>query len=400
MRKGSKSNLIMEQGKCLQSGDSGPRIKVLFVVDSFNVGGTEHQVAEMSCRLPKGEFDLTVCCLKREGQFLKKVEETGIEVVQFSPGGTLISAHAGRQIIRLAWFIRQRGFEIVHAHDLWSNLMGIPAAFLAHTPLIICSRRDLGHLSWYTPGRERIIEAIQWLSGRVVANSAAVKEMILAGGGISDCKVVVLHNGVDFGKFATARGDRSVLFPGVSARRRLVAVVANMHSEVKGHSFLIDAAAVVCRVHSEVLFALIGDGEMREQFERRVADLELQDNFLFLGEQPDVAERLRCCDLFVLPSVAEGMPNALLEAMAAGLPAVATRVGGAREIIEDGISGVIVEPRSASALAEGILRILRSPDMAADMARSGQERVRNEFSFESLIHKLTVLYRGGGEYGS
>jgi glycosyltransferase involved in cell wall biosynthesis len=394
MRKGNSSN----SATVLQETEqAAPRIKVLFVVDSFNVGGTEHQVAEMSCRLPKGEFELTVCCLKREGPFLEKVRQSGIEVVQFSPGGTLISAHAVGQILRLARFIRRRGFHVVHAHDLWSNLMGVPAAVLARTPMIVCSRRDLGHLSWYTPRRERIIAFIQWLSDCVVANSVAVQEMIFAGGGIARSKVVVLHNGVDYQRFAATSGDRTVLFPGISAQRKLIAVVANMHSQVKGHTFLIDAAAIICRTSPEALFVLIGDGEMRKQFERKVADAGLQDYFLFLGERNDIAERLHCCDMFVLPSIAEGMPNALLEAMAAGLPAVATRVGGTTEIMENGVSGVIVEPRSALALAEGILQVLRNPDMAAALASAGQDRVRRDFSFDSLIHKLTLLYRSGGD---
>ena len=379
-------------------GSSNPadsRIRVLFVVDSFHVGGTEHQVAEMSCRLPKSEFELTVCCLKREGPFLNQVLQLGIEVVEFSPGGTLLAAHAARQILRLAGFIRRRDFQVVHTHDLWSNLMGVPAAALARAPMIVCSRRDLGHLSWYTPGREKIIAAIQWLSDRIVANSAAVREMILGGGGIARGKVVVLHNGVDYEKFAAARGDRRVLFPGVSAHRKLIAVVANMHSEVKGHCFLIDAAAIVCRARPDVLFVLMGDGELRQPFERRVADRGVQENFLFLGECDDVAERLHCCALFVLPSIAEGMPNALLEAMAAGLPAVATRVGGTGEIIEDGVSGALVEPSSAPALAEGILSVLRNPEIAANLARAGQDRVRREFGFDSLMSKLAQLYRGG-----
>jgi glycosyltransferase involved in cell wall biosynthesis len=369
------------------------RRRVLYVVTSFEIGGTEHQVAEMSCRLPADRYELTVCCLRAEGPFLEKVQQAGIPVREFSPGGTMLSPRALAQILRLAAFLRRQRFQVVHAHDLWSGLMAVPAARLAGVPLVISSRRDLGHLPWYAPRwRRRILRLVQRLSHLVVANSKAVQEMLVAGDGLARERIRVLYNGVDFARFASATVDRRRLFPDIPEGQRIVAVVANMHSAVKGHAVLIDAAHKLRGLDPPPMFMLVGDGELRPELERRVAALGLQAHFRFGGERQDIPQLLRACDLFVLPSIAEGMPNSVLEAMAAGLPVIATRAGGIGEIIQDGVTGVLVEPKSADALAAAMLRLLRDPDLAARLARAAQEHVRRNFSFDALIRRLGEMY--------
>jgi L-malate glycosyltransferase len=369
-------------------------ISVLYVIDSLNVGGTENQVMHMSLRLPPDRYRLTVCCLKAEGPLLEPLKQAGIRIVEFSPGSSLISMSGALQLLRLACFVRRERFQIVHAHDLWSNLMGVPAALIARTPVIISSQRNLAHLSWYSTWRKPVITALQRASEFVIANSSAICDM-LEKDGLHRNNIRLIYNGVDFDRFAFTQADKRKLFPGLDNGRKLIAVIANMHSEVKGHSYLIDAAQGICQIFPETLFVLIGDGALRPELEQRVGGLGLKDNFLFLGSRRDVPELLCCCDLFVLPSTAEGLPNAVLEAMAAGLPVVATRVGGTGEIIEDGISGFLVEPKSSSALTEVIVRVLRNPEMAIRLALTGQERVRVKFSFDRVLEELEQLYRIG-----
>jgi glycosyltransferase involved in cell wall biosynthesis len=137
---------------------------------------------------------------------------------------------------------------------------------------------------------------------------------------------------------------------------------------------------------------LLGDGELRKDFERQVAELGLGGHFLFLGRRDDVPRILACCDIAVLPSKAEGLPNAVLEYLAVGLPTVATRVGGNAEIIQDGKTGLLVPPEDSSALAEAILRLLRDPGFAAILGKDGREYVAAEFSFQKMIEKTDQLY--------
>jgi glycosyltransferase involved in cell wall biosynthesis len=165
-----------------------------------------------------------------------------------------------------------------------------------------------------------------------------------------------------------------------------------MYGQVKGHACLIEAARIVCRAVPSAKFVLVGDGAERPKLEQQVGQAGLEKNFLFLGLRQDVPELLACCDLSVLPSEAEGLPNSVLESMAAGLPVVATRVGGTPEIIIDGVNGLLVPPRNPPALADAILRVLQDADLARRLSRTGQARMRTRFSYDRLIAQLEQLY--------
>jgi glycosyltransferase involved in cell wall biosynthesis len=269
----------------------------------------------------------------------------------------------------------------------------VPAARLAHTPVIISSRRDLANWWWYTPQKRKILRRVQSLSTSVLANSEAVRDFLVKDDGFRADRIRVIRNAVDLGRFTRIPPDRERLFPGLGRDDKLVIIVANMNSLAKGHDHLIQAARIVCSLLPKTRFVLVGDGELRGRFEQQVRDLGLHQNFLFLGQRRDVPELLRCCDVSVLPSTGEGLPNVVLEAMAAGLPVVATRVGGTTEIIEDEQSGLLVPPGDSDALAHVILRLFQDPHLARELAHAGQERVRTQFNFDRLLANLEGFYR-------
>ena len=258
--------------------------------------------------------------------------------------------------------------------------------------MILSCRRDLSHWWWYTPRRRRILRHIQNRSTYVIANSQAVCDFLVEKDGFDPNLIRVIRNGVDLDRFTTVRADRKGLFPDLGTRSQLIAVVANMNVETKGHADLIRAAAEVSREFGDAKFLLIGDGAERARLEAMTAELGLSKTVLFLGRRNDVPSILACCDLFVLPSWAEGLPNSVLEAMAAGLPVVATRVGGIPEIIDDGVNGLLVAPRDSHALAAAILQLLGNEELAKQLGRSAQDRVRAQFNFERLLSELDSLY--------
>jgi glycosyltransferase involved in cell wall biosynthesis len=169
-------------------------------------------------------------------------------------------------------------------------------------------------------------------------------------------------------------------------------MVANMLSDVKGHAWLIAAAPAVVREFPSARFVLVGDGEARPGFERQVRELGLDQNFLFLGRRNDVPRILASCDVAVLASRAEGLPNAVLEYMAAGLPTVVTRVGGNQELVEDGVTGLLVPAEDSEALSAALLRYLQNPEEACKIARRGREFVSRNFSFDGLVCEVDELY--------
>jgi glycosyltransferase involved in cell wall biosynthesis len=314
-----------------------------------------------------------------------------VVVREFHPTGGVDTAAGLYQLLRLSWFLRRHKFDIVHTHDLWSNLLGVPAAWLAGVPAIVSSRRDLAHFEWYKGKRRVWLRRIQNLSGTVLANATPIRDALIAEDGFAPEKLRVIHNGIEIEKFQRSGSGREHLFPG-SGDRKLIVLVGNMHTDVKGHPWLINSAPAVVREFPSTRFVLVGDGEQRAKFERQVADLGLQQNFLFLGHRADIPEILACCDIAVLPSRAEGLANAVLEYMAAGLPTVLSRVGGNTELVEHGVTGLLVPPENSPALSAALLKLLRDPSLARQMAQSGHEFTVRNFSFERLVREVDDLY--------
>jgi glycosyltransferase involved in cell wall biosynthesis len=365
-------------------------VHIFEFINTLDVGGSEGQLTEVAIRLAEHGHRVTVGCLKRQGFYVDVLGKAGIEVLEFSPGASLTSFGGMKALLALARYLRHNNLDVVHTHDLYSNLLGVPAAWLARVPRIVSSRRDLGSWWWYTPRNRKILRSIQRLSHVVVANSEMVRQHLINHDGFSPAHVRVLYNGIDVERFANVEGTRNEL--GSYSGNKLIAVSANMHTHTKGHDRIITAAQTVCSAIPDCVFVFIGDGALRSQFERKVRSLALEENFLFLGQRNDVAALLARCDVGLLASSAEGLPNAVLEYMAAGLPVVATSVGGIPEIIGQSQAGLLVPPETPDALADALIAVLKDPAKAKAMGQAGKKRVHEEFSFDRLLEDLQNLY--------
>ena len=402
MTASNKASADVPAKPTVQGQSSRSLRKVFYLVDSLNVGGTESQAVELARRIPMAGYDVTLGCLRAQGPLLERLQGTAVVLREFHAGGGIDSPAGLYQLLRLSWFLRREKFDIVHTHDLWSNLLGVPAARLAGVRAIVSSRRDLAHLDWYE-GKHRVwLRRIQNLSGAVLANATPIRDVLIAEEGFVPEKVRVIHNGVDIEKFKAPGNGRDHLFPGVGDGK-LIVLVGNMHTDVKGHPWLIASAPAVIREFPSTRFVLVGDGEQRASFEQQVAGLGLERNFLFLGRRADIPEILACCDIAVLPSRAEGLPNAVLEYMAAGLPTIVSRVGGNAELVEDGVTGLLVPPEDSPALSAALLKLLHDPGLARQMVQRGHEFTIQNFSFERLVREVDALYtellqRGGGNH--
>ncbi len=266
--------------------------RVFHLIDSFNVGGTETQAVELVRRLSMAGYDVTLGALRAEGPLLERLQGTSVVVREVRCRGGIDSPSGIYLLLRLSWYLK--GFDVVHTHDLWSNLLGVPAAWLAGVPAIVSSRRDLSHFDWYQSKRRVWLRRIQNLGGAIVTNATPIRDALIAEDGFQPGKVRVIHNGVDIARFEIGRTDRAHLFPGVGDGK-LIVLVGNMHSDVKGHPWLIACAPSIVREFPSTRFVLVGDGERRAEFEKQVADLGLQENFLFLGRRADIPNILSCC---------------------------------------------------------------------------------------------------------
>ena len=377
-----------------------PRRKVFYLVDSLNVGGTETQAVELALRMPVSGYDVTLGCLRAQGPLLERLQNSPVVVREFHPAGGLDSAAGLYQLLRLSWFLKKEKIDIVHTHDLWSNLLGVPAARMAGVRAIVSSRRDLSHFDWYQGKRRVWLRRIQNLGGAILTNAAPIRDALIAEDEFAPQKLRVIHNGVDTERFHLSRDGRSRLFPG-AGQGKVIVLVGNMHTDVKGHPWLIASAPAVVSEFPSTLFVLVGDGKQRSTFEEQVARLGLKQSFLFLGRRDDIAEILACCDIAVLPSRVEGLPNAVLEYMAAGLPTIATKVGGNTQLIEDQVTGLLVPPEDSQHLSAALLKLLLDPAWSAQLGQSGREFVIRNFSFPRLVREVDELYSellrpGGG----
>jgi len=295
------------------------RKKVLFVICNLDPGGTETQLVQLAQRLTSPRWHVTVAALQGRGPLRKVLLQAGIRIVDFPKVGGLVSIRGFYQFLRLLRFIRKERFDVVHSHDLWANLVAVPAARFARVPVVISSQRDLAHLYWYTPFRKKVIGRIHRWCTSVVVNSSAVGDLVQREFHVPAARVRVIHNGVALERFTSLRANRRILFPELDQHATLIVTVANMHTAVKGHDELIEAARRLRAQFSGARYILVGDGAERLHIEERARKAGVRDLMLFLGQRADVPEVLGCCDVFVLPSHAEGLPNSILEAMSAGL---------------------------------------------------------------------------------
>lgn len=354
------------------------------------IGGTETQAVELARRLDPERYQVTIGCLRREGPLIERLKGTPVEIMEVDMGGGIDSPSGLLRIVKLARFFRQQRIDILHAHDLWSNIIGMAAATLARTPVTITSQRDLSHDAWYSTYRRGVLRFFQRGSSIVLTNAKAIRDGLIEQDHLPPEKVCVVYNGVDLNRFNGAP-DRAHVLPGTEGNK-LIVLVGNMITDVKGHAVLIAAAPELVKAHPKTQFVLVGEGTKRAGFEQQAKDLGLQGNFLFLGRRSDVPAILACCDIAVLPSLAEGLPNAVLEYLAAGLPVVATALGGNLEIIRDGTTGLLVPPQDPQALAAALNNLLSDEGLAARIGTAGRDYVKQNFSFERLVQGVDQLY--------
>jgi glycosyltransferase involved in cell wall biosynthesis len=358
---------------------AGDRIPVGIFLTSFDPGGTERQMVELVRRLPPDRFAVHVACFHRRGAWRPRVEERAASIAVFPIDG-FVSVGTARQLRAFARWCRDRRLVVLQACDFYANVFGLTGAALARVPVRLGARRDVN------PGRTRGRLALQRLSYRfahvVVANSHAAAAAVVRDG-VSPRRITIIPNGLDADRFSSLRSARPV---------RTIVTVANLRPE-KDHRTLLAAARRLLPRHPQLRFQLVGDGPLRAELEREAERLGLSHAVEFLGHREDVPALLAAADLFVLPSRTEAFPNGVLEAMAAGLPAVACRVEGLIELVTDA-TGTLVPAADPAALAAAIERYVSDPSLAAGSGAAGRAHVVERFSFDAMVSAFERLYIG------
>lgn len=371
-------------------------LKILYVVTTLDRGGTERQLAELVKGLDRQRFIPSVCCLSVEGPVAAELNQNGVKVKSVPFRGLSLPynlVEVSRQFGRLVKFIRSEGPDIVHGLLFHAYTLGTFAAKVARVPIVIASRRSLGHFKGSKPHTVIAERIANRMTDLIVANSEAVKKDVVHQENVEPSKVRVIYNGVDPALYDVPADPVFKASLRIPERAMVVGVIANL-IHYKGHRFFLQACEEVKGRIPEARFLLIGDGPLRGELERLAKELHLEEEVLFLGTRRDIPQLLSLMDVAVLPSLEEGFPNAVLEAMAAARPVVASRVGGVPEAVIHGETGLLVPPEEPGALAEAILELLDHPNRAITMGQAARLRIEKEFTLGAFLRQTETLYLG------
>lgn len=364
---------------------------MLKFVTLFAIGGTERQVVNLARQLDRSKFDLCLACFRRWGQLLDEVVSLGIPISEYEITH-LYHPRAALQQLRLARFLRQQRVQVVHTYGFYATAFAVPAARLAGVPVIVVSIRDTGEtLSGY---RQKVQKMVCRLATSVLVNAEAVRQWLISQG-YSAHNIEVIRNGIALDRFENRSGTiRQEL--GLPLDAPLVAMLSRLN-RLKGAEYFLEAAAAVAPRFPQARFLIVGDvgfgdPQYRKELELAVIRLGLRDRVLFTGFRLDIAELLSEVSVSVLPSLSEGLSNSLLESMAAGVPVVATDVGGNSEVVQDGVTGLLVPQRDSRTLADALSLLLEHPEIARQYGQAGKRRIAEHFSLDGMVHQTEQHY--------
>jgi len=363
------------------------RISVVHLITELCIGGAQVALFRLLAGLDRDRFVLNVACLYHgDGAVAGQIRALGIPVTDLGMSGKArLDA-----LWRLDRLLRRERPLILHSWMFHANLAGRLVGRGAGVPVVITSRRNVNIGGGW---RERCKRWTSGLDEGVIAVCEGARQAEIERTGVSPDKVVTVYNGVDLpfvvpDPQAVARMRCAF---GVPAQGLLVGAVGRLHPQ-KGFANLLVAVARVRERLPAIRLLLVGDGALRRELVARAEALGLAEVVTFAGSRGDVPEILAALDLFVLPSLWEGLPNAVLEAMAAGLPVVATAAGGTPELVVDGETGLLVPPGDVTALEEAIERLLRDPGLRRKMGEAGRKRVEGHFTIKQTVAQTVALY--------
>jgi glycosyltransferase involved in cell wall biosynthesis len=369
---------------------------ILFLATQMAVGGSQHVLLTLAHWFHQRECRVIVAFLYDRDRLSQQWQAEipfpviNLEVRQ-GKSGIFKIYYFLRGVFRLFSLMVRERFVAVITFTHHSNLVGMPLAWLVGVPARVAAHR--GRIDKFPRWLERLHGATinSGIASCLVANSEHVRNQAITFEGVKSEHIVVIPNGVgreyslpadDFlFNDASVASTRESL--GVSRQVHLILSVGRLTNQ-KGHIHLVNALPHVLGRFPNIKVILAGDGAMRQVLEERVMELGIGDAMLFLGTRSDIPALLAAADIFVLPSVSEGMPNALLEAMGMGVPVVASRLGCVEEIVTHGENGYLVSPGDAGALGDTILYLLENPDLRLKLGRAGRELVEKKYTLEQM----------------
>lgn len=374
------------------------RVRITVVVGSLNRGGCEMHLYQVLPRLRGHEFDIDVFTLSEPGELAEQLRSKGVNVVapwirsNGNPKGIVFRLARLLSVSCQLWchFLSRRP-DITHFYLPSAYYLGAPLALISPVKALVMSRRSLNLYQKKYVFAGKYERCLHRFMAAILGNSQSVVDELISVEGANTEKTHLIYNGIDFERFS---GNTKNALSGLSIcdGSVVIAVVANI-IPYKGHVDLLTACALLPKAPRWCVLLIGRDDGIADELKMLARENGIGDRIHFLGGRTDVPALLRASDFSVLPSHEEGFSNAIIEAMAAGIPVIATDVGGNKEAVVDGTTGFIVAPHAPQELASAMTVLLNDRTKCEKMGAAGRKRVLKKFSLEVCVERYKNLYR-------
>ena len=369
----------MGPGVAAAVGAPPERRRICLVVGQLDVGGLERQVYLLATGLDRKRYDVSVVSLARGGRWAEALRKAGVGVVEIGRHGHL----DWRRMIGLFRVLRDLRPDVVYSFNNVGNAYARAAGLLAGVPVLIAGERGV-YLSWWMALLERLFIRF---TECVICNADAIRKDLIGRVGLPGNKVITIRNAVVVPPLPGQEERREARrLMGFAEDEIVVGTIARL-DPVKNLSMLADAAAL-SGAGARLRFGIIGGGPDEDAVRDAIRKHGLEGRFALLGERDEAWTLLPGFDIFVLSSWSEGLPNTLMEAMAAGLPCVCTEVGGCPELVAEGVTGYLVAPGDGAAMSARILELAGDAGLRVTMGRAGRRRIAAGFSVERMVAEV------------
>ena len=361
--------------------------RVMQITHDLDIGGLQQVVVNICRTIDRKRFDVSVLCLRKLGVFVPEVEKLGIQVFflpQRQKGTDYFS------FLKVAEILRREKIEVIHTHNTQPFVDGTLGALMSGVRTIVHTdhARDF-------PDKRRYMFA-EWLMShfayRVVGVSDHTSQNLVRYERISPQKVTTIVNGIDGSKYdIKIDKDKKKKELGLTNSGPIIGLGVRL-TEQKGITYLLKAMPEVIKVFPDITLVIAGEGQIEDELKRETTLLGIDQNVLFAGPRLDMPELLKLFDIYVLPSLWEGLPMVLLEAMAAGCPIIATKVGGVPTVIKHGQNGSLIESENPEALASEIIKLLSNKELRNRYSENGLSQFREKFGADIMTRKYERLY--------
>lgn len=360
-------------------------IAILHLIDSLSVGGAERLILGLAERIDRERFQFHLCCLgSQRGNALQESFERLDIPVHVLGSRNFYNLRAPLAVAR---YIRQHQIDIVHTHLTYADVVGRVVGRAMNRPVVSTLQnvprnydRDRRDRSWL----ER--QSARFLATKLIGVSPTIRELFIREWGIPASRIEMFYNAVPMEQYVQLPAQPS----GTADAGPLITNIGRL-SPQKAQDLLLDAAKLVLKQRPDARFMIVGQGRLEQALKEQAVRLGIAERVLFTGLRHDIPAALGESDVFVLSSLWEGLPLTAVEAMAAARPVVLTDVGGNRDLVEDGVHGLIVPPNDVPALAQAILQLLNDPQRL-EIGLAGRARVRHDFNIDTIARQHEQLY--------